>query len=234
MSPAVDLVMMSKATSPDLAAVTQRAIDSAHAGAPGILNVYVLEQCVEWNYVGATRIPNAGPFNYNAACNKGAKQGNAPWIVFSNNDVRFEFGWADAMTSVGHPVMSPFNPGYHRHHVYSLHNETGTEVGRHLSGWCFMMARWLWEDLGGLDETYPFWCSDNAVMDQLRPKGIRPMLVMNSVVHHTVSMTLHREDAQEQDRLTWGAVHEYNQSAEHKACMGDFRYEAWKQRNGLA
>lgn len=231
MNPDVDLVMMSKASDSQLAAMTQRAINTAKRGAwQHVVNVVVVEQIPGQRYKNAHVIyMDERTFNYNRSANTGAKEGQAPWIVFANNDLRFEPGWLAALLRARHPAMSPYNPSYHRH-LYCLHNEAGWQVGRHLSGWCFMMARSLWEDLGGLDETYPFWCSDNAVMDQLRAKDIQPVLVRGSVVHHEISATLSREDPAVQDALTWAAVYEYNQTAEHKACEGDHRYEAWMDR----
>lgn len=232
MSADVDVVMMSKALDPGLAAMTQRAVDTCLDNAEASVSVTVLEQNPTFSYSRAAVVAAPGLFNYNAFCNRGAKLGDAPWIVFANNDLRFERFWAAYLLQVGHPVMSPFNPHYPRHHnVWG--NELGWQVGRHLSGWCYMMKRSLWEDLGGLDETYPFWCADNAVMDQLRAKDIQPMLVRNAVVHHTLSMTLQREDRHTQDELTWAAVHEYNQNANHPACSNDSRYLHWKQRNQL-
>lgn len=229
MSADVDLVMMSKASDPSMAAMTQRAIDSALDNADASVSVTVLEQNPTFSYRRATVVEAPGAFNYNEFCNRGAKLGSAPWIVFANNDLRFERFWAKHLMQTGHPVMSPYNPRYHRHHNCHA-NEMGWQVGRHLSGWCYMMVRSLWEELGGLDETYPFWCADNAVMDQLRANGIQPMLVRAAVVHHTLSMTLQREDRATQDELTWAAVHRYNQTAEHSACSTDPRYHAWQRR----
>lgn len=232
MSHDVDLVMMSNAGVYDLGVMTQRAINSAVLGAYSHdVNVIVMEQApVE--YDNAKVIHPDWPFNYNQFANFAAKEGEAPWIVFANNDLRFEPGWFDALLRANHAVVSPYSPGYHRHYNV-LYNERGTQVGRHLAGWCFMMTRWLWQELGGLDETYPFWCCDNAVMDQLEAYGIKPMLVRDAVVHHTVSGTLHRQSQAERDRLTWAAVHQYNQDTGKNILTGDYRYADWKQRNRI-
>jgi GT2 family glycosyltransferase len=224
--------MMSKASDPQLAAMTQRAIDTALDGAHNPVHVTVLEQ-TEQVYRRATTVYAPGDFNYNASCNRGAKMTSAPWIVFANNDLRFERAWDFHMLTAGHQVMSPYSPHYPRHHD-CWHDEPGWQVGRHLSGWCFMMARWVWEELGGLDETYPFWCADNAVLDQLRAKDIQPVLVRRSIVHHTVSMTLNREDRAVRDELTWAALHQYNQERGGQHLRRDLRYTDWKQRNGIS
>jgi hypothetical protein len=227
-----DLVIMSKASTPQLRDMTQAAVNGAKYHAlPRVVDVYVMEQ-MQVEYTNAVTLYMPGRFNYNAFANHGAKQGDSPWIVFANNDLRFTDGWLESLLRVGHPVMSPVSPGYHRQRA-AWQNEKGWEVGRHLAGWCYMMTRALWQRLGGLDETYPFWCADNAVVDQLRRKGIQPMMVHNSIVHHEVSATLSREDRTVQDELTWASVHEYNQASENKACLNDSRYLDWKRRNGV-
>jgi hypothetical protein len=228
----VDLVMMSNAMTPDLASMTQLAVTTAVDNADNPINVTVMEQCAGVTYKFANTIHMPGLFNYNRFANRGAKMGEAPWIVFANNDLRFEAHWDKHLIKANHPVVSPYSPGYHRHYNV-LYNERGTQVGRHLAGWCFMMARWLWQELGGLDETYPFWCADNAVMDQLVAKGVQPLLVRDSVVHHMVSSTLSRRNVAEQDRLTWAAVHQYNRETGKNILAHDVRYLDWKKRNGI-
>jgi hypothetical protein len=233
MSADVDLVIMSKAASPQLQIMTQQAIDGAiYHALPQRVDVYVMEQtdCV---FRDAVTIYAPGEFNYNAFANHAAKQGDSPWIVFANNDLRFTDGWLNTLLAVGHSVMSPVSYGYHRQRAVWAPVEYGYEVGRHLAGWCFMMKRTLWEQLGGLDETYPFWCADNAVMDQLRAKGIRPALVRDAIVMHDVSATLMREPLDRQDDLTWASVHEYNKTAVTKACPEDPRYLDWKRRHAI-
>lgn len=231
MSVDVDLVIMSKASTLKLRDMTQNAINTACFGAlpEHIVYPYVMEQ-MQVDYDLAETIYAPGEFNYNAFANHAAKLGDSEWIVFANNDLMFTDGWLEALLRVDYPVCSPVNPGYHRMRA-TWRNETGWEVGRHLAGWCFIMKRSLWESLGGLDETYPFYCADNAVMDQLRDKGIPPMLVSDSVVIHNVSATLMREPLEVQDELTWAGVHRYNEASEHKTCEHHPGYLGWKWRN---
>jgi hypothetical protein len=224
---------MSKASTPQLQRMTQQAIDGAvYHARPHMVDVYVMEQ-TDYIFHNAVTIYAPGEFNYNAFANHAAKQGDSPWIIFANNDLRFTADWLNTLLDVGHSVMSPVSYGYHRQRAVFAPVEYGHEVGRHLAGWCFMMKRSLWESLGGLDETYPFWCADNAVMDQLRAKGIQPACVRDSIVMHDVSATLMREPLAKQDDLTWASVHEYNKTAENKACLNDPRYRDWKQRHEI-
>jgi hypothetical protein len=223
---------MSKATNNSLATMTQRAVNTAkYAALPRVVNVIVMEQA-NAEYSNATTVLSPGVFNYNAFANHGAKLGQAPYIVIANNDLEFRDGWLDRMLAANWPVTSPVSPGYHRHHNV-MGNEIGQQVGRHLAGWCYMLTRELWSELGGLDDTYPFWCADNAVMKQLQDKGIHPMLVAGATVHHKVSATLMRESRDVQDELTWGLVHQYNLDTNANIFARDYRYDAWKRRNRI-
>lgn len=229
----VDLVMMSKASQRDLAEMTQRAIDTAHAGnGSHVLNVIVMEQ-ENVQYRDATTVLAPGAFNYNAFANGGARLGSAPYIVVANNDLIFRDGWLKALLDAKWPVCSPLHRGYHRHRNV-MANETGQQVGRHLAGWCYMITRELWLEIGEFDESYPFWCADNAVMRQLIARNIRPMLVRNSHVDHEVSTTLYREPPEVQAELTWAAVERFNR--EHGAQIGerDARFEHWQQSHSIA
>jgi hypothetical protein len=225
--------MMSKASTLDLAEMTQRAINSAkYTALPRVVDVVVMEQC-NVQYTNATTVLAPGAFNYNAFANGGARLGSAPHIVVANNDLKFHDGWLDALLAANWPVCSPVHKGYHRHRDV-MANETGQQVGRHLAGWCYMITRELWEQIGEFDESYPFWCADNAVMRQLAERNIRPMLVRDSHVDHEVSTTLFREPPEVQAELTWAAVERFNREHGTKIGERDARFEHWQQRHSVA
>lgn len=189
MQPVVDVVVLSYAKTPELAAMTQETVRSCVAGAHGPVNVIVLEQVAGHTYEYAATVHASEPFNYNGFCNRGAALGRAEWIVFANNDLLFHDGWLEPLLAAGHPVVSPKCPHTSRQSDLTV-NTAGYTIGRHLSGWCFMMRRHLWEDLGGFDECCTFWYSDNVVAAQLRAVSVVPMLVPASVVEHLGSQTL--------------------------------------------
>ncbi|GAA4175823.1 glycosyltransferase [Gryllotalpicola koreensis] len=226
----MDVVMMSNASTPDLRRMTQHAIDTCRRGASGKLNIIVVEQDPSASYRGASVIRRPGQFNYNAAANEGARWGRADWIMFANNDLVFEPGWMEPLLNAGHMVVSPHNPGDPRQQGLRG-NETGPITGRHLSGWCFMMAREVWNRIGGLNEDYGYWCADNATVKQVMALGIEPMLVPDSRVKHLVSKTGGRA-GQIDDELTWGAVARFNAEFGEHLFEGDPRFEAWRSARG--
>lgn len=147
------------------------------------------------------------PFNYNQAANIGARAGSADWIVIANNDLIFTPGWVEPLLEACHPLVSPKCPNDKRQRDITR-NEIGDQVGRHFSGWCFMISRKLYEQIGGFDEDFTFWCADNAVVEQCKSVGVLPMLVPGSQVIHLGSQTLKLEPVK--DELTRGNVLKFN------------------------
>lgn len=232
MPPAADLVMMSKADTVDLYRMTQYAIDTAREGAKDHdLTVTVFEQNEQApEYDDATTHYRPGDFNYNRFANWGANMGTAPRIVVANNDLIFTPGWLGALIAADYPIVSPIDPTYPRQQGITQ-NEKGWLTGKHLSGWCFMITRSLWADIGGLDETYGFWCADDALIEQLRARSLPPMIVPSAQVHHLMSVTLSSRSKDEQDDLTWRWVHKFNQATGAQLGATNRHYVEWKRRN---
>lgn len=188
----VDVVFLSNAKEPDLQAMAQRAIDTCTAGTSLPINITVLEQ-QPVEYAGARTVHMPGEFNFNAFANEGARRGHAEWIMIANNDLIFATGWLEPLLAANHPVVSPKCPA-RPSQAHITANATGDANGVHLSGWCFMIRRDLWERIGGFDECVSFWCSDDVVIEQVKAVGIEPMLVPASCVEHLGSVTLGRMD----------------------------------------
>jgi hypothetical protein len=188
----VDVVVLSYAKTPELAAMTQETVRSCVATADSLpVNVTVLEQEAGYTYDYAQTVHVPAAFNYNAFANRGADLGSAEWIMVANNDLVFHDGWLHHLLAAQHPVVSPKCPHDERQRDITV-NTTGYTIGRHLSGWCFMLRRDLWRAIGGFDECVSFWYSDNVVVEQVRAAGVTPMLVVDSVVEHLRSMTLNQ------------------------------------------
>lgn len=205
-----DVVMLSNAKYVALQQLTQQAIDSLLASQrKGIFNVIVIEQTEGIRYNGATTINLPGKFNYNQFANIGITIGEADWVCVANNDLVFSKSWLAEMMKVKADVMSPLNPGDKRQ--LGIHNiESGYINGRHFSGWCFVMRRKVWEKIGGLDEDFPFWCADNATIEQLKAVGIVPVIVPKSEVKHLASVTLDTMDSDTRESLTKTQVLKFN------------------------
>lgn len=228
-SPEVDVVILSKSDSAELAAMTQHAIDTCRAGADDYpVNVIVVEQAPGVWHRDAVTLHRADAFAYNRFANAAAATGTAPWIMVANNDLEFEDGWLGELLAQAHDVMSPLNPGDGRQAGVGRFPIVGTTNGRHFSGWCFMVRRGLWEEIGGFDEDFRFWCADDAVIEQVVAAGVEPMLVPASRVRHLTSQTL-RKESNDDGELTWAQVALFEEKYGVKKFEGDARYAAWKR-----
>lgn len=225
---AVDVVVLSKASTDRHQRMTQQTIDTCRANAgTATLNITVIEQVEGTKYSGATVVYDSSPFAFNKFANNGARMGAAPWIMIANNDLEFQPNWLAPLLAAGHPVVSPLNP-IDRRQIGIRINKCGDQNGKHFSGWCFMIRRELWERIGGFDEDFEFWCADDAVIEQLREVGIAPMIVARSRVRHAMSQTLRADDGS----MTWAQVYKFEQKYGIKKFPNDPRYLAWKEANG--
>lgn len=181
----VDLIILSNAKNEFLYQLTQNAINSVNDDRCRII---VIEQTNK-KYQKAETIHIDIEFNYNKFANIGASHGTNPWIIISNNDVLFEKNWLNPLIDANHPIVSPVSPdSYGQRDIQT--NLVGWKVGRHLSGWCFMIKRDIWIQIGKFDEDFNFWYADNSLVEQLKNINIVPMVVKNSVVRHLESVTL--------------------------------------------
>lgn len=206
----VDVVIISYAKNRQIQQMTQNAINTAINGAKGIkINVIVVESQKNVKYNNAKTVYPDFPFNYNAYGNFGISNGSAHYVMHANNDLLFKPGWLNELIKANHPLVSPKEPRDSRQRDIRV-NEIGTQTGRHLSGWCFMIERSLWEKIGGFDEDVNFYCSDDVVIEQCKVFGVQPMLVVNSIVHHLVSTTLKTATPNERKVLTDDQVRIFN------------------------
>lgn len=148
-------------------------------------------------------------FNYNMICNRAVNNSDTDLIVLANNDLLFMQGWTNLLKYVnaGFLVCSPISPGDARQERLKEF-ETGYICGRHFSGWCFLIHKKAWKDIGGFDEDFHFWCADNAIIEQLKAKEITPLIDPESKVKHLVSQTLITET--NIDELTKQQVKRFN------------------------
>lgn len=224
--PIADIVMMSNATNTILRGMTQIAIRTCIAGANSLpVNVIVLEQQPDIRYQYATTVHAPEPFHYNQFANRGAALGQAQWIVVANNDLIFRDGWLHHLLAADHPVVSPKNPSDERQP--DLFNARGYVNGRHFCGWCFMIRRDVWQQIGGFDRDFGFWCADDATIEQLRWVGVEPMIVPAALVQHLGSTTLNVLPP-DNDAL-WRAVELFNAKYAREKFVGDARYTRWRQ-----
>ena len=231
LKPVVDVVMLSKAMTRMDQSMTQAAIDSCYYGSNGLpVNITVVEGGMSYQYEHARTIHNRNKFNYNQFSNIAAGLGKAEWIMVANNDLTFHDGWLHHLLAAEHDVVSPHEPNDPRQKNITA-NTVGDVCGTHFSGWCFMIKRKLWEDIGGFDEDVTFWCSDDVVIEQVKAAGVMPMLVKESVVDHNVSMTLRKEPESAQGDLKWSNVYVFNKKYNKNKFASHPEYIEWLKHN---
>lgn len=153
------------------------------------------------------------PFNFNKFCNDAFKMSSKKVIVFCNSDLEtISNNWLEELIKEmnnGSKVVSSHDPKDPRQKHFTT-NQKGYVCGKHFSGWCFAVHRDVWENIGGFDEDFPFWCADNSFLEQLKKIDEVPVLVTSSMVRHLGSMTLKQLDAKLQNELTKGQVKKFN------------------------
>jgi hypothetical protein len=200
-------VILSDAKTPELQALTERAIYTALENSRGYrVNVVVMEQNNDVMYENSLTYHHNTVFNYNAVANLGAKEGKAPYIMIANNDLIFKENWLRELFKAGADVMSPRCPVVQK----NTENQTGTELYTNLNGWCIMLKRSVWKKIGGFDEDFEFWFADISFLEQLRTHNIESTLVANSLVEHLVSQTLNTLDEETQKQKTYGQKKVYD------------------------
>lgn len=224
----VDMVILSKGDSRDKIAMTQNAIDTAKSNTIQNLNIFVIEQAPYIQYNNAQTIHKSEPFNYNLFANYGASFGYGDWIVIANNDLEFTKGWLEELLSANHDLVSPHEPNDYRQKGL-MSNEIGKIVGRHMSGWCFMIKRTLFDQIGQFDTDVDFWCSDNVVVEQCSSVGVQPMIVKNSIVKHLGSQTL--KGLPNMNDLTWKNVYIFNEKYGCNEFANNRGFAMWKAAN---
>lgn len=223
----VDVVVLSKADTPELQRMTENAIRTCREGAAGYsVNVVVMEQAAGVSYKDAVTHYTPEKFAYNKFANMGIRIGSAPWVMVANNDLEFGPGWLTPLLSAGQDLVSPVCPNAPRQRRLKR-TESGTQNGVHLSGWCFLMKRALWESIGGLDEDFIFWCADDSLIEQAKKVGVSPTVVPSSKVTHLISKTAGGTTDLNGD-LTWAMVRLFNKKYGATKFVDDSRYKAWQ------
>lgn len=231
--PIVDVVILSKASSSSFKRMTQRTIDTCISGANSLpINIIVIEQEPKIIYKNAKTINNQNTFNYNSFANQGIRLGKSEWVMVANSDLIFEDGWLHELLAVGHPIMSPKCSKSEKQKEVK-ENEIGVVNGRNLSGWAFIMKRSLWEEIGGLDEDFAFYCADDSLIEQVVSKGVEPMLVTSSIVHHLGSTTFKTIPRNKWDEMTWAYVHKFNVKYNKEKFIDNPQFNRWKIKNKI-
>jgi GT2 family glycosyltransferase len=170
-----------------------------------------------------TVIEGTGPFNYSARCNQGVAASSGELIVLLNDDVRVEQAdWLDVLAGffaepdvgiVGARLLYADGTLQHggillnEQPLHIFHGFAGDdpgpfgllEIDREVSavtGACLATSRDLWNELGGLDETFAVAFNDLDYCLRARARGRRVIWSAHATLYHFESQTRrpHAED----------------------------------------
>jgi len=209
---AVDIIILSYAKTQNLLELTQRTIDSCIYSEKDIqFNIVVIEQEPGVIYNNCITRHVSEPFNYNGFMNIGIGMTSNKYVCLCNNDLLFKDGWCSNITSAMGAMSilsaSPLCPNQTKKQGGPI--EIGYNNSHHMSGWCIMLNRSIFETIGELNTEFPFWFADNVYSEQLKQHQIPHALIRSSVVTHLGSRTLHSIETNLHDEYTTGQIEKF-------------------------
>jgi GT2 family glycosyltransferase len=193
-------IIVSNAKTPVLKRMTEVAINSC-----GCEQVIIVESA-KVDYKGATTIRyTSDVFNYNRALNMGIEYAKHDYIALCNNDIYFypNFNHIEQVMRTNNIMSaSPYTLNFKLPVKAGAHLLPGYEIRKQLLGWCIVVKKELLDAIGGLDETFDFWYSDNAYAEQIKSIKVPHFLVCNVFIDHYESKTLSTLEYTKQKRLT--------------------------------
>lgn len=133
------------------------------------------------------------PFNFHRFLNVGIQQSHSDWVALCNNDLIFKSGWLGSIFSVANknPEILSFSPIDYDYectppHRFPKHKEKydGYVINQHISGWCIVSKRVLFQCIGLLDERFDFYYADNDYSMTLQKYSVQHTLVTGSQITH--------------------------------------------------
>lgn len=171
-------------------------------------------------------------FNFNRFNNLGMQQGDANWVLFSNNDVIFHPGCISTMLEAHskHPEIVSFCPA----DPQSPHTPPGTFpsgqtivpgylVRVHFTGWCFLAQRSVFQKVGSFDTRFDYYFADDDFCMTLRQHNLLNAVVPASHVTHLANVTSKKSSFSISDKFKTD-----QQKFQDK--WGPQRLIAWKNR----
>lgn len=202
----IDFIIVSNAANDELRAVTQKCIDTlflSHPNSDAEFHVTVVESQpgVKWgrsyvsNEKGVETIYTDGEFNYHRFLNLGWKHrrqtSRAEWICFANNDLYFVRGWWEHMQEAmrAQPDGDSFSPICPlTQPQYGIAVRSGNYLGyrtrREVSGWCLITRPSTYTKMGGFDERFVYWYTDDDYAATLHSLKVKHYLATASIVEH--------------------------------------------------
>lgn len=205
-----NLIIVACSANKNLIKITEECIASAKQDEAD-LEITVVETSGKLYPYDANIIPFMGAFNYNRALNIGINASRECDIyILANNDIKFHKGWSHIG---GLMVVNEFGSASALSGKRSIEPGAfiyeGYQIGTLLTGWCIFATSGTIKTIGGIDESYDFWCSDNVYADQLKKAGIRHGLFCNIRVDHIESATLKTVPLSTRRKYTLQSLNKY-------------------------
>jgi GT2 family glycosyltransferase len=234
MTPArIDIIMLSYAATDALRQMTHNSLESlAQSENPERIqfNTLVLESnkaLKPYQYPGTTTMYPDVKFGYNRYLNIGVRSTTNPFVCLCNNDLIFHADWATEILKAAaqHSYIqsfSPIDPWLHKQ--YGLSGETRTVCGyekmKHVTGWCFVVRREIFNIIGPFDERLEFWYVDDDYIQTLIQHKIPHGLVTSSKVDHLSGKTIGSEPLEaDRSRLTSEQWLYYDYKWNHRSAL---------------
>lgn len=238
----LDVIIVSDQKDERLKSILFDTIDSLIRSSEIVNNIIVVEGQLGYgeseqisNNIYLVSQDNKDGFNYNRNLNHGVrflyqtcKADDSKYIAFCNSDLLFSDEWdidlIGAMEKNGCGSGSPIYPNWGKQR--GMRTEIGYEVGKHFSGWCFVLSFSAYRKIGGLSEEYTYWCSDNIVCEQLKSNNIKHILCAESIVNHLWNQTGKTIDRKNELDYTWRQAKKF----EDNTGIALFPKEQYKRR----
>lgn len=134
-------------------------------------------------------------FNFHKFLNIGISNSSGDYYVLSNNDVIFDENWLKEVLDIAKKntlikSFSPFDLKSNKLPLENINNKDyliGYEIQKHLTGWCLVAHKSVFNVIKRLDERFKFYYADNDYAMQLQKYNIKHALVTKAKVHHLES-----------------------------------------------
>lgn len=131
-------------------------------------------------------------FNFHKFLNIGIEQANGDYYILSNNDVVFDIEWLAELIAVSkeNPRLKSFSPydkgsnKLSKQLIMGNNYIEGYEIQKHLTGWCIITHKTIFNKLKKLDETFNFYYADFDYALSLQKINIKHALVTKAKVKH--------------------------------------------------
>jgi GT2 family glycosyltransferase len=222
----IDIIILSRGVTDELVQLTNQTIQSLFDSEQdtGIaFNVLVIESSralQPYQYPRTKTIYPTSKFGFHKYLNIGLSLTNNPLVCFCNNDLIFHQGWASNIIAAlqSDPAISgvsTYCPIFHEDKGIETNLTSGYQNGIHFTGWCFLVKRAVFDQIGKFDEHFTFWFSDDDFRLTLEKYKLKNVLIKDATVTHLGSRTLSKENEGKQAALQLNGFAYYKYKWQH-------------------